>query len=993
MKRIVIALSILFLALSSYGQGRVDEIRELYQNDMYEAVRREVSILMNADDIELPELVKSELESYSVLSAIKMGHKNVDGLVNEFRRKYPFSPQLSRVIFHQSIYYFDKEEYAESITLLESVDNKYLGEDEGWRYMFNKAYCNMRIGNNDKAAAGFRQILSLDYTPYHSASTYYLGYLSYISKDFTESVEYFKKLEDNHEYSLLSRYFICESYFMLENYKDAIRYGEGVYEELDGDFKLKCMRILSQSYFELDNTRDAKRYLEMYSEHSENLSRKDNYYSGVVSYSLQAYYAAIDAFSKVVAQKDSLAQNGYLYLGNSYLKIKNKLGALDAFKKASELDFNATIQEEAMFLYAKLAFDLNSDIVPFNNYISKYPSSQKGDEIYNYIATSYLQKKNYKEAIVALEKVKYLTPEMMLNLQKASFFRAMQLLEMDSYRSAIEYFQISLKNGLYNQPLSYLAKFWMGEAYFRINDYPATIGLTEPLIQNPAFVGTHEYPMALVNMGYSHFNMEAYPAAKMWFEEYLKLSPSLRNMTLEVRTRLADCYYMEGDYERAAEIYEEVALKTFDQDDIYATYMGALSYGLIPEPRKKISMLRNIIEVKPNSDYYHKAVYELGRSYVQAEDNDEAIECFNMLLEDKRDSTYYTKSLLELGMIHSNISKYDEALGYFKTIVEKYPLSDDVTSALAGMESVYQILNRPEDYLAYLDALGMSSIKSADEKEEMLFNAAEQLFLSGKYSEALASLGSFIEKYPAGAKTTQAHFYMAESYNKTGKPEFAADEYLKVMDTGDGAFVELATLYYGQIELKLEHFDKAAYAFETLGSIAQLENNKYEALLGKMRAYYGGGRYDKAISAGEGVLKSEKADADIRREANYTIAKSYQLQGNREASFPIFTTLAADYSNPMGAESAYILVLSAYDEGDFEKVENLVYAFSEAESSQTYWLAKSFIVLGDSFAERDEWEQAKATFQSIKEGYTPENGQDDVLEQVEMRLSKIEENE
>jgi hypothetical protein len=58
-----------------------------------------------------------------------------------------------------------------------------------------------------------------------------------------------------------------------------------------------------------------------------------------------------------------------------------------------------------------------------------------------------------------------------------------------------------------------------------------------------------------------------------------------------------------------------------------------------------------------------------------------------------------------------------------------------------------------------------------------------------------------------------------------------------------------------------------------------------------------------------------------------------------------------------------------------------------------YWLAKSFIVLGDSFAERDEWEQAKATFESVKDGYEPSREHDDVIEQVEMRLSKLRENE
>ena len=86
-----------------------------------------------------------------------------------------------------------------------------------------------------------------------------------------------------------------------------------------------------------------------------------------------------------------------------------------------------------------------------------------------------------------------------------------------------------------------------------------------------------------------------------------------------------------------------------------------------------------------------------------------------------------------------------------------------------------------------------------------------------------------------------------------------------------------------------------------------------------------------------------------------------------------------------------MLVQDSYDRGDFEDVENKVYAFADSKTGQTYWLAKSFIVLGDSFAERDEMEQAKATFESVRDGYTPSGEDDDVLDDVRFRLKRIEE--
>ena len=86
-----------------------------------------------------------------------------------------------------------------------------------------------------------------------------------------------------------------------------------------------------------------------------------------------------------------------------------------------------------------------------------------------------------------------------------------------------------------------------------------------------------------------------------------------------------------------------------------------------------------------------------------------------------------------------------------------------------------------------------------------------------------------------------------------------------------------------------------------------------------------------------------------------------------------------------------MLIVDSYDKGDFEEVENKVYDLADAGTPHTYWLAKSFIVLGDSFVERGEYEQAKATFQSLVDGYEATRPDDDVLDNVNMRIKKLDE--
>ena len=131
--------------------------------------------------------------------------------------------------------------------------------------------------------------------------------------------------------------------------------------------------------------------------------------------------------------------------------------------------------------------------------------------------------------------------------------------------------------------------------------------------------------------------------------------------------------------------------------------------------------------------------------------------------------------------------------------------------------------------------------------------------------------------------------------------------------------------------------------------------------------------------------------SDLIREADYVKAKSLLATSRRDQAFEILTNLCRYPSTDEGAEAEYILIQDCYDRGEFESVEKKVYDFASKAGGQNYWLAKAFIVLGDSFAERDNLTQAKATFESLKSGYKPAEGTtDDIADNVEMRLRKIE---
>ena len=140
------------------------------------------------------------------------------------------------------------------------------------------------------------------------------------------------------------------------------------------------------------------------------MNRSDWFYAGSVLYAVEDWQGAVENFTMMTDRVDSLGQIANYQLGYAYIKTKNKVAAMDAFKDASVLAFDPAIQEDAYFNYAKLAFDLNHDTSVFSDYIAKYNNKQKNDKIWSYQALAALHNRDYAGAVAAYDNVDDLTP-------------------------------------------------------------------------------------------------------------------------------------------------------------------------------------------------------------------------------------------------------------------------------------------------------------------------------------------------------------------------------------------------------------------------------------------------------------------------------------------------------------------------------------------------------------------------------------------------------
>ena len=980
----LILATLILGSLNTYrteAQNLRDAVR-LYDNSMFSRSRAVFDELSEKE-------VSSDPEGFSVLSQVRSSVPGYETAMESFVSRNPHSVHVPQIRFHHAMNLFDKHDYKAAGDVLETIKIDLLYKRQRVEYLFVKAYCDLENRDLESAESNFIKVDESAVAEYSAPSRYALGYINYVQRDFDSAIEWFEKSKKDARFTQMSCYYIMESRFMLGDHRYVTQHGDKMYESVSEERKPHLARIISESWLVLGNADNARKYLELNTKGgAQAKSRTDWFFQGSVLYAVEDYKGAIEAYTQMGAKRDSIGQVANYQMGYSYIRTKNKVAAMAAFRDASALTYDPVISEDAFFNWAKLAFDLNSDISVFQSYLERYSSRDRSDRINSYIAVAALHERDYEGAINAYDKIDDLDEDMRNNYMKANLLRANQLIANGSYRKAIPCLKVAAYYSEKGSRLNQLTRFWLAEAYYRNDQYKEARDIFTDLYNTSALYGRAESYQISYNIAYCFFKENDYNSAAKWFTEYLGESTvKYRKDALE---RRADCHFIRSDYKAAATAYDLVVKNYFNVNDIYPYYQAAISHGLNNDQAKKIELLSNVLNATPSAKFYPEAMFELGRTYAVREEDENAFRCFNTLAKNVKDSSFVAQAYIEMGSISRNQSQFNDALGYYKTVVEKMPSSGYADHALAAIESIYQTKNEPEEYLAYIERIGRGATKTDDEREDMIFNSAEQLFLSDNYERALVSLQSYQKKYPEGKHLYKTDFYMAESYKSLGQLEQACDAYRRVIDGGTGSFVELSMLNFSNLSYKLEKWEDAYGGYSSLFSSALLENNKFVAMTGMMRSAYRGHVWSKALESAEHVLYDSRSDSSLKLEAEYIKAKSFLATSRREDAFKVLAGLAANVKNPYGAEAAFMMIQDCYDRGAFDEVETKVYAFADADSDQVYWLAKSFIVLGDSFAERDEFEQAKATFESVRDGYEPVGSEDDVLDNVKLRLERME---
>jgi len=474
-------------------------------------------------------------EFYSIASALRRNTAGAEKMLTAFMIDHPTNYLTETAFFDVANFYFDQGKYSYALKWYSKISEKEIAKVQRPSYNFNKAYTFFASKRYKNAKPLFEKIKELP--DYQNDANYYLGYIAYQLEDFEEANRNFEKLNRKQDDNTVG-YFQADMNFKLGRFEKAIALARKSLKGADEKETSELSKIIGESYFNLKDYRSALPYLMEYKGKRGKWNNIDNYQLGYAFYRINDYQKAIEQFNKIISGKNAVAQNAYYHLADSYLQTQQQTAALNAFKRASEMKFDAVIAEDALLNYARLSYTLGnsyeSPSAVLQRFIKTYPKNEAVTAIEELLLDSYVNSQNFDAALDLLEKLS--ASQFNEARQKVFYLKATSLYKTGQFKEAIEFYASAIKAHS-NAYIIATSLYWQAQAYFELKEYALALETFLEAKAQPKFASLDGAELFDYHVGYAYFNLKNYPQALTSFERFLSTAQSV-NYERDTRLRM-----------------------------------------------------------------------------------------------------------------------------------------------------------------------------------------------------------------------------------------------------------------------------------------------------------------------------------------------------------------------------------------------------------------------------------------------------------------------
>jgi len=968
-----------------------DQAVELFEKEKYSAAQEEFRLFIEEID-EKQDEIRINAEYYFGICSLYLFHKDAEYILEKFVTDHPDSRWVEHVYLELAGYNYQRKRYKKALEWFEFVDPLSLKGDAQLAFYYKRGHSRFEQDQISEAKTDFYAVKQSE-SEYQKPALYYYSHIAYAENNHQTALDGFLELHQDESFAPLVPYYIAQIYYKQGRYDEVISYAQPMLDSGNVDATKRIpeiARLIGDSYFRQEDYTSALKYLSIYQDETDkkDKSKEDYYQFGYTKYRLADYEGALDSFSESSKDEDALAQSSLYHMADCYLKLEEKQYARTAFKGASDLDFNREVKEDALFNYAKLAYELsfnpfNEAILAFEKYLEDYPDSPRRDEAYSFLLNVYLKTKNYEEAYRSLDRIQNKDAQVKEAFQLVCFNRGAELFQTGKYDEAYGYFE-SVKTFPINKNLNAEAIYWKAEIAYRESKYTQAVALYNQFITEPGAFNSEFFEEANYGAGYALFKQKKYVSAITSFRKYTDAAKSddARKKS-DALIRLGDCYYVSKEYGKAIEYYDRAVAMNQPMKD-YAIYQTALSYGLKGNPNKEIEVLSNLVNTQPDSRYYVDAKFQLAKTYLQSDQRNKAQPLYESIIRDHESSPYVSRSLLDLCLIHTKNGDNANAIATFEMIREKYPNDKTLKDAL-GIVRTILLQEKGPDYLTQLSEEHNILDISKSELDEEVFYAAADYYFNQNCARAITDLGTYLNKFNPALHATEAHFYMAECFFGQGETAKALEAYNFVIaqpvgDLSEESLIAAATIHYNE-----KNYTAALANYRELEGVALKKNNVLEAEIGQMRCYSKLGQNQYALDYANRVLNNEGTPEPIRNEALLMRGKLRKQAGNLDEAYYDFAELAKK-TGVRAAEAKYNMALIAFEKEAYKPAERETFELIQNFAAYNEYKYKGFLLLADIYIALEDYFQAKTTLNTILDNVS----EPWVIDEARKKMTEIE---
>ncbi len=363
------------------------------------------------------------------------------------------------------------------------------------------------------------------------------------------------------------------------------------------------------------------------------------------------------------------------------------------------------------------------------------------------------------------------------DLYRRSLFReGLMLYRVGRFRSAIDRFREYVsEHG--KGPDAGDATFWLGEALYQDHSYEEAERYYGTYLERASAGPWSE--SARYGLAWSRLQQKDFKGAALAFDDFTQKHPK-SDLATEATIRLADCYRLMGQLDKAIATYESIGGRAGkgarDEESRFRLADVFLQMGQID---RAVETFRKLIADYPNSPLRDAYAYNIGSIYHEKEMDSLAIVELQRFVAGYPASQLLPQATFTMGDAFYNLEQYDSALAYYRRVLDQYPNSTIVPEALDAVRFTLNAVDRGAEAVAIIDSFQTRNPNRLP-PDSLNFRKATIVLEGGNYPEAVTRFSRLIEEYPQSPLVPEAVFGIGRAHEYMGHRDTALAVYESV---------------------------------------------------------------------------------------------------------------------------------------------------------------------------------------------------------------------